>query len=77
MSCVGAEPCGPPPRRTPPPVPENKGGPVRVPPVTSAPEHLVSTLRHKGASVRASLYVGQRGGGQLVPGWPRCAKATR
>lgn len=45
--------------------------------MTSAPEHLGSTLRHKGASVRASLYAGQRGGGQLVPGWPRHPGATR
>lgn len=35
---------------------------MRVPPVTSAPEHLGSTPRHKGASVSASLHVGQRGG---------------
>lgn len=44
-----------------PAVPENKGGPVRVPPVTSAPKHVGSTPWHKGASVRASLHVGQRG----------------
>lgn len=35
---------------------------MRVPAVTSAPEHLGSTRRHKGASVRAALHVGQRGG---------------
>lgn len=46
----------------PPPVPENKGHPVRVPPVTSAPEHLGSTPRHKGASVQASLHWGSVGG---------------
>lgn len=51
-----------------PPVPENKGGPVRVPLVTSAPEHVGSTTWHKGASVRAHLHMGQRGG-QLIPGW--------
>lgn len=55
------------PHCTPPPVPENKRGPVRVPPVTSAPEHASSTPWHKGASMRASLHAGQRGG-QLIPG---------
>lgn len=35
---------------------------MRVPVVTSAPEHLGSTRRHKGASVRAGLHVEQRGG---------------
>lgn len=46
-----------------PPVPENKGGPVRVPPVTSAPEHVGSIPWHKGTSMRASLHTGQ-----LIPG---------
>lgn len=44
-------------------------GPVRVPPVISALKHLGFMLWHKGASVRARLHAGQRGG-QLVPGRP-------
>lgn len=51
-----------------PPVPENKGCPVRVPPVTSAPENLGSMPRHKGASVRASLHWGSVGGSSFQGG---------
>lgn len=47
--------------------PREQGGPVRVPGVTSGPEHVGSTPWHKGASVRASLHTGQRGE-QLIPG---------
>lgn len=51
MSHVGAQPNGISPHCTPPSVLENKEGAVRVPLVTSAPEHLGSTPWHKGASV--------------------------
>lgn len=84
LSCVGAVPCSHCLASCPAATHlllthRTRGGPVKVPPVTSAPEHLCCTPWHKGPSVRASLHAGQRGGSvggslgeQLVPGWPRC-----